>query len=71
MTEKIKQIRARKSYQAFNDWVTFLERKPSIAKILKKLHEEIDWRGGFGSMTNSAYAVESIKQLIKDKQLQK
>ena len=63
------RIRNRRSYKEFSSLLKFLRRNPKPSSILKKIHSIIDRVRGFRSETNSYYALESIKQLIKDEGL--
>lgn len=63
------RIRKRGSYVEFDNFLSFLNTRPSKKKVLYKLHEIIDGRRAYGSQTNSDYALESLRLLIKDKKL--
>lgn len=63
------KIRKRQSYEMFAGMLEFLNTKPSKKTILQRLYRELDKRYSFGSERNSTYADESLRLLIKDKQL--
>lgn len=67
----IERVRARKSYKLFSaltDLLTdFKNSQKSAKEFLFEIHKVIDTHRGFGSETNSNYAVESIELLAKDR----
>ncbi|MHC4639350.1 MAG: hypothetical protein ACYTBV_17885 [Planctomycetota bacterium] len=63
----IQRIRARASYILFRELYGFLEEKPAIADILRKLYDILDGRCSFGSRKNAEYAEESLDWVLKDK----
>lgn len=68
----VEKVRTRRSYKKFSEFLDFIESE-GIQKnrlgFLKKIHSTIDEVRGFGSETNSNYAMESIEQLAKDRGL--
>ena len=65
--KRIQRIRARSSYLLFRQLYEFLKSKPDIADILKRFHDILDGKGGFGSRRNAEYAAESLAWVLKDK----
>ena len=64
----IERVRARQSYTKFSEFIDFMkEHNPTELELLKRIHSLIDSVRGFGSLTNSHYALESIEQLAKDR----
>jgi len=63
------RIRKRQSYQEFSRLLTFFNKNPKPSTFLKRIHATIDKHRGFKYETNSYYAMESLRQLIKDKKL--
>lgn len=61
------RIRKRQSYADWLRVLKFLNQNPKPSTILKKIHEIIDDRKGYGSERNSFYSRESLALLIKDK----
>lgn len=61
------KIRNRQSYKFWVSLIKFLNRNPSKASVLKRIHNLIDDYQGFGSRTNSIYSNESLNQAIKDR----
>jgi len=64
--KKLRRIRARASYRLFRELYDFLKGSPSLAAILRKLHDVLDGRRSFGSMRNAQYAAESLELVLKD-----
>jgi len=64
--KRIQRIRARASYSLFSQFYDFLKAEPGIPDILRKFHEVLDARHGFGSQTNAAYAAESLEWVLRD-----
>ena len=68
--KRIGKIRARKSYQAFKQYLEEAGRigirMPSEEDFLMFIHSMIDKRNGFHTETKSYFAKESIGQLCKD-----
>ena len=64
---RIERIRVRASYILFQELYAFLENKPAIADILRKLYDILDGRYSFGSRKNAEYAEESLDWVLKDK----
>ena len=60
------KVRKRQSYVFWKGLVKFLNRKPKTKTVLKKIHDIIDDKRGYGSETNSFYSKESLELLIKD-----
>ena len=64
--KKLQRIRARASYVLFQQLYDFLNKKPSVADILRKFHDILDERRSFGSERNAEYAEESLSLVLKD-----
>lgn len=62
----VARIRTRASYLLFQQLYDFLNKKPSIADILRKFHDILDAKKGFGSKRNAERAAESIEWVLKD-----
>jgi hypothetical protein len=62
----VARIRTRASYLLFQQLYDFLNKKPSIADILRKFHDILDAKKGFGSKRNAECAAESIESVLKD-----
>jgi len=64
--EKLRRIRNRASYCLFQELYDFLNEKPSVADILRKIHDILDARWSFGSERNAEYAAESLELVLRD-----
>ena len=64
--KRIRRIRARSSYLLFRQLYEFLRNKPDIADILRRFHDILDAKGGFGSRRNAEYAAESLDWVLRD-----
>jgi len=64
---KIERIRARSSYILFQELYDFLEKRPAIADILRRLYDILNAKCSFGSRKNAEYAEESLDWVVKDK----
>jgi len=64
--KKLRRIRARASYRLFAELYDFLNGGPTPADVLRKVHDILDFRRGFGSERNAAYADESLEWVLKD-----
>ena len=64
--DKIMRVRARASYRLFEQLYDFLNKKPSVADILRKFHDILDAKKGFGSRRNAEFAAESLELVLKD-----
>jgi len=64
--KRLRRIRARSSYRLFRELHEFLEGKPDVAAILRKLYGLLDAKGCFGSRTNGGYAAQSLAQVLSD-----
>jgi len=64
--EKLQRIRNRASYILFQQLYEFLNKKPSVADILKKFNDILDSKRSFGSGRNARYAAESLDWVLKD-----
>ena len=64
--KKLQRIRARASYVLFQQLYDFLNKKPSVADILRKFHDILDERRSFGSERNAEYAEESLGLVLRD-----
>ena len=64
--KRIRRIRPRSSYLLFRQLYEFLKNKPDIADILKRFHDILDARRGFGSRRNAEYAAESLAWVLRD-----
>jgi hypothetical protein len=60
------RIRKRKSYRFWKSWMEFLDRGPSKAEILEKIHRSINGLSGYRSWSNFRYYEESLKLMLKD-----
>lgn len=60
------RVRARASYLLFRRLYDFLRDSPSAADILRKMHDILDARRGFGSARNARYAAESLELVLRD-----
>jgi hypothetical protein len=67
--EKLQRIRNRASYLFFQRLYEFLNKKPSVADILKKFHDILDAKRGFGSKRNAECAAESLAWVLKDNEV--
>jgi len=65
--KKIERIRARSSYLLFQQLYDFLEDRPGIADILRKIYNILDGRRCFGSRKNAEYVEESLDRVLMDK----
>jgi len=65
--KRIERIRTRSSYLLFQQLYDFLEDRPGIADILRKIYDILDGRRCFGSRKNAEYAEESLDRVLKDK----
>ena len=65
--EKLQRIRNRASYILFQQLYEFLDKKPSLADILRKFHDVLDAKRGFGSIRNAECAAESLDLVLRDK----
>ena len=63
---RIERIRARASYRLFAELHEFLESKPNMADILKKLYDVLDAKRSFGSVRHARYASESLRLVLED-----
>jgi hypothetical protein len=63
----VARIRTRASYLLFQQLYDFLNKKPSRADILRKFHDILDAKKGFGSKRNAECAAESLEWVLKDK----
>jgi hypothetical protein len=50
----------------FRELYDFLKGSPSLAAILRKVHDILDGRRNFGSMRNAQYAAESLELVLRD-----
>ena len=64
--KKVERIRKRASYLLFQQLYDFLSKKPSAADILRKIHDILDAKKGFGSRRNAEYATESLDLVLRD-----
>ena len=64
--EKLQRIRNRASYLLFQQLYDFLNKKPSVADILRKFHDILDAKKSFGSRRNAECAAESLEWVLKD-----
>ena len=64
--KRLRRIRARSSYRLFRELHEFLESKPDVAAILRKLYDLLDAKGCFGSRTNAGYAAQSLAHVLSD-----
>jgi len=64
--KKLHRIRARASYVLFRELYDFLNKKPSVADILRKFYDILDGRRSFGSVKNAEYAEESLSLVLRD-----
>jgi len=64
--EKLRRIRNRASYLLFKQLYDFLSEKPSVADILRKVHDVFDGRRSYGSERNAEYAAESLELVLRD-----
>jgi hypothetical protein len=64
--KRIRRIRGRSSYLLFREFYEFLKNKPDIADILRRFHDILDAKGGFGSGRNAEYAAESLAWVLSD-----
>ena len=65
--ERLRRIRNRASYCLFQELYDFLNEKPSVADILRKIHDILDAKWSFGSERNAEYAAESLEWVLRDK----
>ena len=65
--KRIERVRKRVTYIGFMKWYRFLKTKPTVFSILWRLHKFLDGKSCYRSETQSNYAEESLRQLIKDK----
>ena len=65
--KKLHRIRNRASYLLFQQLYDFLNKKPSVADILRKFHDILDAKWSFGSERNAEYAAESLELVLRDK----
>ena len=65
--KRIERIRARASYMLFQELYDFLENRPAIADVLRKLYDILNAKCSFGSRKNAEYAEESLDWVLKDK----
>jgi hypothetical protein len=65
----VARIRTRASYILFQQLYEFLNKKPSVADILKKFHDILDAKRGFGSKRNAECAAESLAWVLKDNEV--
>ncbi|MBC8218738.1 MAG: hypothetical protein H8E73_09760 [Planctomycetes bacterium] len=63
---RIRRIRSRSSYLLFRQLHDFLKSKPDIADILRRFHDILDAKRGFGSRRNAEYASESLAWVLRD-----
>lgn len=63
---RIQRIRSRSSYLLFRQLYEFLRNKPDIADILRRFHDILDAKRGFGSRRNAEYASESLTRVLRD-----
>lgn len=64
---EMKRIRRRKSYKMwsdFHEWLTKKERQPF--EVIREVYRIMDYKGAFGSITQSQYAEESLTLLEMD-----
>ncbi|MFC1635397.1 hypothetical protein ACFL5Z_11190 [Planctomycetota bacterium] len=64
--KKLARIRNRASYVLFQQLYDFLNKKPSVAKILRKFHDILDAKRSFGSRRNAGCAAESLEWVLTD-----
>jgi len=64
--KKLARIRARTSYRLFKQLYDFLNKKPSVADILRKFYDVLDAKRSFGSERNAEYAAESLELVLRD-----
>jgi len=64
-----KKIRKRESYRMWFDIHFVVTGNHTMSEILHSIYDLLDSKRSFGSMTNSSYARESLKQYIKDMKL--
>ena len=64
--KKLHRIRARASYVLFRELYDFLNKKPTVANILRKFYDIVDERRSFGSVRNAECAEESLNLVLKD-----
>lgn len=69
INEKVDKIRKRTTYKFYKEIAEFLNKNPSNKEILLKIHNIVDRYSGYKSARNSRYAIESIIQLINDKEV--
>ena len=62
--EKVTRIRARASYVLYQRLYEFLGKKPSVADILKKFHDILDAKRGFGSKRTAECAAECLEWVL-------
>jgi hypothetical protein len=65
--EKLRRIRARRSYLLFRELHDFLKDNPSISEIMKRIHDILDSKWSYGSERNAEYAAESLEWVLRDK----
>lgn len=63
------EIRKRKSFDMWNNWLKMLKGCPRKAILLRSIWSEIDNRNGFMSRYNSHCSSESLELLISDRRL--
>jgi hypothetical protein len=64
--DEVERIRTRASYLLFEQLYDFLNKKPSVPEILKKIHDILDAKKSFGSRRNADCAAESLDLVLKD-----
>ena len=63
---RIRRIRNRASYLLFRQLHDFLQNKPNITDIMRRFHDILDAKGGYGSIRNAEYAAESLAWVLRD-----
>ena len=63
------RIRSRKSYQTFGEMLGFLETNPTQEEILYKVCDLMDEYRAFRSAQASEYARESIRLLVRERDI--
>jgi len=59
------RVRKRRSYLFFRKLAKLFQER-NLEGLLLEIYEEIDRKHGWGSVTNSKYAYESLTLLLKD-----
>jgi hypothetical protein len=57
----------RASYCLFSELYDFLKERPSVADILRKIHDVLDAKWSFGSERNAEFAAKSLELVLRDK----